>query len=564
MISHTHAAWHLARILSGCPVDPTLRLQEAPQPYPALLETVLQRGETDAMTMFDQALFRLPLDLAKEVKALVLSQDTRQPPQADIGAVAAQNDPALEQAESIMPSLPRPAHIEGDWQDILKDHWLTEYCRFAAHAAPMSPPELHSLLGLGALSTSIARRVIVRRGTVSVHANVYGLFVAPSTLYHKSTGFSVGRQLLTQAGLEHLLLPEMQTPESLVIELGLQQPPTFNQWPKDAKALWLIERSFAAQRSLWLDEASRLFDSFSRDYTAALRTLVLQLYECPDRETFQTVSRGRQAVEQACLSVIGATTPAAIKNLLQREGAWSDGLWPRFALVTPRGALPDFKFLPAAVSPPARLVESLKMLANEALPMPHAALSDEGVKLDRVQPLLAQVEPAALECWEAYSKALSHTLLEQRLVDEQLFASYGRLPMMAMKVALLLATMDWAEEAARGFAPVIRFSHWQAAQLICEEWRASLHRLVSLSQTTSEERLQDRILQRVTYASGAGITLRDLQRQLHRRREELERVVEGMVKDQLVGIQVTSNLHGSPSVRYFKQKNHSVTPQVTV
>jgi hypothetical protein len=353
----------------------------------------------------------------------------------------------------------------------------------------------------------------------------------------------------------------MQTPESLVIELGLQQPPTFSQWPKDAKALWLTERAFAAQRSLWLDEASRLFDSFSRDYTAALRTLVLQLYECPDRETFQTVSRGRQTVEQACLSVIGATTPAAIKTLLQREGAWSDGLWPRFALVTPRGTLPDFKFLPAAVSAPARLVESLKTLSNEALPKPRAALTDEGVKLDRVQPLLAEVEPAALERWEAYSKALSHTLLEQRLVDEQLFASYGRLPMMAMKVALLLATMDWAEETVRGAVPLIRLPHWQAAQLISEEWRASLHRLVSLSQTTNEERLQDRILQRIEAAQGEGITLRDLQRTLHRRRDELERVIEGMLKDQVLAIQVTQNVHGPATNRYVATQNNTVAPK---
>jgi hypothetical protein len=94
-----------------------------------------------------------------------------------------------------------------------------------------------------------------------------------------------------------------------------------------------------------------------------------------------------------------------------------------------------------------------------------------------------------------------------------------------------------------------------------EEWRASLHRLVSLTQTTNEERLQDRILQRIETASGGGITLRELQRQLHRRREELERVVEGMVKDQIIGAQVTPNLHGSPSTRYFKVHRQSVTSQ---
>ena len=131
--------------------------------------------------------------------------------------------------------------------------------------------------------------------------------------------------------------------------------------------------------------------------------------------------------------------------------------------------------------------------------------------------------------------------------------------MMAMKVALILAAMDWAEDPARGVVPLIRLEHWQAAQCISEEWRVSLHRLVSLSQTTNEERLQDRILQRIETAKGGGITLRELQRQLHRRREELERVVEGMVKDQLVGTKVTPNPHGSPSTRYFASAGQSVT-----
>jgi hypothetical protein len=558
MISQTYAAWHLARLLAGCPTDPSLRLTDAPQAYKAVLEGVLQRGETAAMTAFEQALFKLSHDLAQAVKTKVFQQDIRQPPKENLDDTEPNDHNAAESSASSAPLLPREARTEGDWQTILKDHWLTEYCHFASHAAPMSPLELHSLLGLGALSTSIARRAVVQRGTVSVHANLYGLFVAPSTLYHKSTGFAVGRQLLAQAGLVHLLLPEMQTPESLVIELGVQQPPTISQWPKEAKELWLVERAFAAQRSLWLDEASRLFDAFSRDYTAALRTLVLQLYECPGRETFQTVSRGRQNVAQAYLAVLGATTPASIKTLLQREACWSEGLWPRFALVTPSSGLPEFKFLPQAATMPSRLVDSLKRLAFECLPQPSSAMTESGVKVESVQPLVAEVEVSALDRWEAYAKALGHTLLAQGAVDEQLFASYGRLPMMAMKVALLLACMDWAEDSNRSNTPLIRQNHWHAAQAITEEWRCSLHRLVSLTQTTSEERLQDRILQRVEAAERSGITLRDLQRQLHRRRDEMERVVEGMVKDRLLSEAVTLHANNTRTVRFMSAANASV------
>ena len=213
--------------------------------------------------------------------------------------------------------------------------------------------------------------------------------------------------------------------------------------------------------------------------------------------------------------------------------------------------------MPEAATMPSRLVDSLKVLALESLPLPSSAMTESGVKVEPVQPLVAEVEAAALEHWEAYAKALGHTLLAQGAVDEQLFASYGRLPMMAMKVALLLATMDWAEESNRASAPTIRATHWQAAQLITEEWRASLHRLVSLSQTTSEERLQDRILQKVESVNSEGITLRDLQRHLHRRREELERVVEGMVKDSLLSETVTLRANNTRTVRYIRAASNA-------
>ena len=136
MYSHTHSAWHLARILSGCPVDPDFHLMNTPQPYQTLLEAVLNRGESNPMTVFEQTLFRLPHALASEIQVLVMNQDPRQPPQQDADDLKGglnPNNMATDQSTSLTPPLPRQAHLEGDWRMILKDHWLTEYCRFAAH-----------------------------------------------------------------------------------------------------------------------------------------------------------------------------------------------------------------------------------------------------------------------------------------------------------------------------------------------------------------------------------------------------------------------------------------------
>ena len=53
----------------------------------------------------------------------------------------------------------------------------------------------------------------------------------------------------------------------------------------------------------------------------------------------------------------------------------------------------------------------------------------------------------------------------------------------------------------------------------------------------------------------------ELQRTLHRRRDELERVIEGMVKDHILSFQVTSNGHGAPTTRYITAKKHIVTSE---
>ena len=126
--------------------------------------------------------------------------------------------------------------------------------------------------------------------------------------------------------------------------MGTIRPSTFESWSGEEKRRWLDERAFSAQRGWLIDEASHLLDSFNRDYTAGLLPLVLALYDCPEREVSQTLGRGRQSVSYAYLSISGATTPSALAAHIHRSANWSNGLWARFAIVTPRKSIPDWHF----------------------------------------------------------------------------------------------------------------------------------------------------------------------------------------------------------------------------
>jgi len=247
------------------------------------------------------------------------------------------------------PELPQSVRPPDQWQADQSCIWLRSYMAFAIQAAPMSDAAFHLSAALFLLSTAIARRVYIQAGVQRIYPNLYQLIVALSTLHHKTTALAVAEAVMKEAGLDLLLLASRHTPESLVAEMGTVRPSTFEAWGTDEKQRWLSERAFSAQRGWMLDEASHLLDSFNRDYSAGLLPLVLALYDCPEREVSQTIGRGRQAILYAYLSILGATTPGAINEHVQRSAHWNNGLWARFALVTPQKKIPDWHFFPDKV-----------------------------------------------------------------------------------------------------------------------------------------------------------------------------------------------------------------------
>ena len=103
-----------------------------------------------------------------------------------------------------VPILPAGAYLEGDAFELLGDHWVGQYCQFAARAASMSPNDFHLVNALAAGAGAIARRACVRWSTLSIFPNLYILIVAPSTLYHKTTALNVLRYAVSYT---HLTLP---------------------------------------------------------------------------------------------------------------------------------------------------------------------------------------------------------------------------------------------------------------------------------------------------------------------------------------------------------------------
>lgn len=407
--------------------------------------------------------------------------------------------------------------------------WLDEYLAFAEQAAPMTPRSFHEAAGLAAISTAIARRIVVHASTERIYPNLYFLFMAPSTLWHKSSGMRVLDDLLDRAGLYDRKLPHGATPEALLQELSLNVHEKFWSWPQERRDRWLHMRPFAAKRLWMIDEVSGFFDKAKRDVYAELLTMLLNLYECPPIYESITMSRGFTTVTDAYITFFGVGTPSAMAQHLANRRLWSDGQWARFVLLMPTEQ-PRWQFFTEGLAIPDALIRGLQRI-DQLFPRPSAELIDapeEAGRNSKVVDLHGDdyqrtciLAPGVWQAWEAYARATMHDLLTTGDVPTELHPAYGRMGTRLMKVAMLLAILD-----APDLPVTIELRHMARAQAIMERWRETLHTVWEKGIETEEETIISKLTTMLVQAAPGAIATRELYRRLHLKSKECRELLE--------------------------------------
>ena len=81
---------------------------------------------------------------------------------------------------------------------------------------------------LWVVGLAVARRCVLRLGFGEVFPNLYYLWVAPTTYYHKSTGLNAITDMVRDT-VPHLLLPATTSPEMLVAKLAGERPANYEK-----------------------------------------------------------------------------------------------------------------------------------------------------------------------------------------------------------------------------------------------------------------------------------------------------------------------------------------------
>ena len=544
---HSLAVYHLARLLAGAS-DADLDAIRAAWP-----ECPVNGKNTDSKairaTLMDWMKSRP--NLLKEV----LATDIDNQPTVAPKPPASLDCPPLPGYAQLTPAQQSAAATAG--------RWLNDYVTFASQASPLTPTSFHLSAGIFAGALAIARRVHLNVGVRdnTIYPNLYILFVGHSTLPRKTTALRILRGLLREADMQHFLLADRQTPEALSLDLTTQIPRTFDGWTTEMQDRWLRERAIVSQRGWLLEEASHLLDSFSRDYSTGLLPLVLDLYDASDYgPTRNTISRGREGVTAPYICIFGATTYGALAGHVDNAVHWHNGLWARFALVG-GNSTGKWEFWPRSLGYPAELIQRLRFIAYELLPMPEARVvsreMDEGddesytTRKVEVSPALVSSEAtttqSAWEQWERYSRATGYDMLleEPGPVPPRFYASYGRLGTMLIKTAMILATFD-----ADQLPVTVEARHVYRAQQIIEGWRANLHTLWSKLSEIDADNLAERIKAVLARSGQEWLSRRTLLRALGRKWSEIELTISDLEASGEIERQKRKGKRGPASEEY--------------
>jgi hypothetical protein len=534
-------AWLVARLLAGAP-DGDIDTGAFDEPWASLARALAEASSGGRLTAFEDALTKLTDRQAAEVRARV----------GKAGRAVLQGSPdgaptRLRDATGpIVPDLPQAARLTAETQAQATEvgRWLDAYVSFACDVSPLTPPQLHESAGLWLGSVAIARRVRLRLRHDDLYPNLLVLWICDTTIYAKTTGMNIAKRL-ARAVFPHLLAVSEFSPEALLDDSAGRQPLGLQDLPEEDRSLWTERRNFAAQRGIVLDEAASLFSSFKRDYNAGLPYYLLRLSDCDPEVEKLTRGAGKVVAHNTYLSFLGSTTAASLMRT-DLDFLWGSGLWPRFALLTPSELPPWRSPKPGHCDPPQALTQTLRRLAEEKLPKPVYPAAPQACDV--------QLTEGVHAAWRAYARAMIRDILTSpEAPDKRLWGVYGRLPSQAFKVAVILATLDWAEGDGAP-VPIVSVAHWARGQSIAEGWRASAHRLLdSLSnrRVVEEHNKEDRILHMIIAAGARGITARNIYR------TEFDLAVAGLVRDGLIREVEIKPARGPSACGYVSTENLS-------
>jgi len=390
--------------------------------------------------------------------------------------------------------------------------WLDEYIQYSRQLSPRGFNALHEVAGLWAMSATIAGRVVIYFGGKLRHTSLMFTAVARSSVWVKSHTIGIAEKVLVDAGQSFRLLPTKASPQAIIEEMSNNQralqiiremeEASGEPLTKLASELSYLKeelgRLFAneGQRAWYISEfGSKIIAGMMRagSVLADFSDFLRDINEKVGREyVYRTRGHGRETISNPYLAIIADTTPADIRPYTAAGAPlWSNGFFPRFALIAP-----------TSDETPSKARVAYEHCQESAAPH---SLTSVIAKIDERLDYRKNYHSPLQKFKMVYSAEIWNAIYEyetwidkNRLETEDLDGTYARLVFeQSVAIATLLATFDGHHE--------IQTRHYQRAKEICERIRRCTEDFyIRMTQTAMDQKeakksqTEDRIISIIT------------------------------------------------------------------
>lgn len=184
--------------------------------------------------------------------------------------------------------------------------WLEAYLEYTTSSEP--PTSYHQWCGLAVIAGALQRRVYLQQGLErTIYPNLYVILVGPSGRTRKGVALGIAKDLLAKVSTVSIAPESSSGREALILAMK-RATSTFTD-PTDGQIKYHCALSaFSEELSVFLGQGDIKFLANLTDW-----------YDSKDDWAYETIGRGRDAIQGVCFNMVGGTAPEWIQSMLPRE-----------------------------------------------------------------------------------------------------------------------------------------------------------------------------------------------------------------------------------------------------
>lgn len=184
------------------------------------------------------------------------------------------------------------------------DDWLEGYLEYTENSEP--PTSYHTWAALSLIAGALQRKVHLVWGFERIYPNMFVVLVGPAGRARKGVALGIAKSMLVDVpGVS--VAPESSSREAVI--LAMKRAISNYSDPVDGRVkMHCSLTAFSEELAVFLGQGDIKYLANLTDW-----------YDSKDTWSYETVSRGRDALEGLCFNLMGATAPEWLQSMLPQE-----------------------------------------------------------------------------------------------------------------------------------------------------------------------------------------------------------------------------------------------------